>query len=120
MKKLSDFQGEEAVDLWADLLDPISEILTDKEVASLANSNKPPIVIAKSILKNHKAEAEEILLRIDPAPLNGLNIIVRLVAILAEIGASDELKSFFGYSVQAKTDNESSGSAMVNIEASEN
>ena len=119
MKRLSDYQGEEAIDLWADLLDPISVILTDTEVANLSKLGCPPIIIAKQILKSHKKEATEVLLRIDPEPLDGLNIIMRLVGILAEIGEHSDLKSFFGYAVQEKV-SESSGSATENTEASEN
>lgn len=120
MKRLSDYQGEEAIELWADLLDPISDILTDTEVAQETKAGKPPIVIAKIILKRHKEAAEQILLRIDPEPLNGLNIIIRLVALLAEIGSRDELKSFFGYAAQVKEKNTSSGLATESTEAEEN
>ena len=46
MKRLSDYQGEEAIELWADLLDPISDILTDKEKLEdqriLQNIRQPP------------------------------------------------------------------------------
>ncbi len=120
MKRLSDYQGEEAIELWADLLDPISDILTDTQVAQETKAGKPPIVIAKTILKNHKDAAVKILLRIDPEPLDGLNIIIRLVALIAEIGGRSELKSFFGYAGQEIMENESSGLAMENTEAEEN
>ncbi len=120
MKRLSDYQGEEAIELWADLLDPISDILTDTEVAQETKAGKAPIMIAKTILKRHKEAAVKILLRIDPEPLDGLNIIVRLVALIAEIGGRDELKSFFGYAAQVKEETESSGLATENTEAEEN
>ena len=120
MKRLSDYQNDQAIELWADLLDPISEILTDIEVAQVTKSGQPPIVIAKTILKKHKDKAVQILLRIDPEPLDGLNLIVRLVSILAEIGKSSELKSFFGYAAQEKVESVSSGSATESIEAEEN
>ena len=120
MKRLSDYQGEEAVELWADLLDPISDILTDKEVQDITKSGQAPIVIAKTVMKNHKAEAEKILLRVDPEPLDGLNIVVRLVALFSEIGTNDDLKSFFGYAAQAKEKSTSSGLATESTEAEEN
>lgn len=120
MKRLSDYQGDQAIELWADLLDPISEILTDTEVANVVRSGQAPIVIAKTILKSHKKEACEILLRIDPEPIDGLNVIMRLVNILAEIGQRSELKSFFGYAGQERAENESSGSVTESTEAGEN
>ena len=123
MKKLSDYQGDQAIDLWADLLDPISIILTDQDVQNVVKSGEAPIVIAKTVLKAHKQEAAEILTRIDPEPLNGMNIIMRLVAILAEIGENSELKAFFGYAAQASIESETSasfGSVTENTEVSEN
>lgn len=120
MKRLSDYQGEEAIELWADLLDPISDILTDKEVQDVTKSGQAPIVIAKTVMKNHKAEAEKILLRVDSEPLNGLNIVVRLVALFAEIGSNSDLKSFFGYAVQGTMEKGSSGSVTESTEAKEN
>lgn len=118
MKRLSDYQGEDAIELWADLLDPISDILTDAEVAKVVKSGQPPISIAKTILKNHKESAAQVLLRIDPEPLDGLNIIMRLVVILSEIGQRSELRAFFGYAEQARS--EYSGSVTESTEANEN
>ena len=119
MKKLSDYQGDEAIELWANLLDPLSEIFTDEKIRKIVQSGKPTISIAKEILKLHKKEAVEILTTIDPEPIDGLNIVLRLVNLLAEIGQSEEIKSFFGYAEQAKTDTESSGSVMEITKAEE-
>lgn len=109
MKKLSDFKGDEAIDLWADLLEPLNSILADDDVRKSLQSGESKLLIAKAILKAHKADAEKILLRIDPTPLDGMNIILRLVAVLADIGQNEEIKGFFGYAEQAKTDNVSGG-----------
>jgi len=119
MKKLSDYTGEDAIDLWLDLLDPLSVIVMDSEIKKIARSGKPKIIIAKMLLKAHRKEAIEIMQRIDPEPINGLNIISRLVAILSEIGENEEVKSFFGYAEQGKTESESSISLMENTEAEE-
>ena len=119
MKKLSDYQGEEAIELWADLLDPLTEILTDENVKKVVQSGKAPLVIAKEILKSHSKEATEILLRIDPEPITGLNIIIRLVAVLSDIGSNPDVKSFFGFAVQAQTADESSGLPTETTEGAE-
>lgn len=103
MKKLADYQNEDAIDLWADLLDPISIIVSDKEIRNSINAKKPPVVLAKEILKAHKKEAVEILLRIDPEPITALNIVIRLIDILSELNNSVELQSFFDFAEQAET-----------------
>lgn len=120
MKRLSDYQGDDAIELWADLLDPIGEILTDEEIRKVVKSGESKLKIAQTILRTHKKDAAEILLRIDPVPLNGLNVIVRLVALLTEIGERSDMKAFFGYAAQENQQSESSGSVMENTEASEN
>ena len=107
MKKLSDYKDDEALELWVDLLDPLTEILTDEKIKKIIQSGKPKITIAKEIIKSHKKDAIKILTRIDPEPIDGLNIVLRLVNLLAEIGQSDEIKSFFAYAEQGET--ESSG-----------
>lgn len=120
MKKLSDYQGDEAIELWADLLEPMTQILGDKEIAAIMQSSQPTLLKARAILKKYKKETGQILLRIDPEPLDGLNIIVRLVAILAEIGEREDVRSFFGFAGQAKQEGVSTGLPTENIEESEN
>lgn len=119
MKKLSDYKGEEAIELWADLFDPLSVVLTDKELAQVVQQGGSKVKIASTILKNHKKEAEEILLRIDPTPIDGLNIVIRTVGIIAEIGKDETTKSFFGFAEQEKTDGERFGSATESTKADE-
>ena len=116
MKKLSDYKDDEALELWADLLDPLTVILTDNKIRKIVQSGKPKITVAKEVLKAHKKEAVEILTRIDPEPIDGFNVVLRLVNLLAEIGQNDEIKSFFAYAEQAETDNESSGSPTENTQ----
>lgn len=104
MKKLSDYKGEEAIELWVDLFDEISAILSDKEIAKIVKSGDSTVNIAKKILKLHGKEAVAIMERIDGTPVDGLNIVLRLVGLLTEIGQNEEMKSFFGYAEQAKTE----------------
>lgn len=120
MKKLSDYKGDEAIELWADLIDPLTKLFTDDELKKVVTSGKNKLEIAKVILKRHKSEAIEIMQRIDPDPIDGVSIVMRLIALLADIGEYEEIKSFFGYAEEAKTDNESFGSATENTEAKEN
>ena len=117
MKKLTDYKDNEAIDLWADLLDPLSDILTDEKIRKVVQSGKSKMDIVKEILKRHKKQATEILLRIDNTPIDGLNIIVRLVDLVTDIGENEEIRGFFGYAEQDQTEDESSGSPTENIEA---
>lgn len=119
MKKLSDYHGDEAIELWADMLDPLSKILEDDKIKNIVRSGKPKLLIAKEILKKHKKEALEIMLRIDPTPIDGLNVVLRLVNILTDIGSNEEIKGFFGYAEQEKTGKGSSGSVTESIEGEE-
>lgn len=118
MKTLSDYKDDEAIELWADLIEPLSKIFSNEEFTrSLQGKNK--LTIAKEVLQNYKSEAVEILLRIDPTPLDGMNIVLRLVALLADIGRNEEIKVFFGSVGKEITGRESSGSVTENIEDGE-
>lgn len=116
MKSLSDYKDEEAIDLWVDLMDPVKSILMDKKVQGVIHSNVPPMVIAQKILKGHKKEAIEILERIDNTPVDGLNILVRLIDILVEIGNNEDIKSFLVFAGQANKQSKPSGLPTGNIE----
>ena len=119
MKKLSDYEGEEALDLWADLLDPFIQIVGDEKIASMLRAKKPPIVTAREICKTYKAEAIQILTRIDPTPVNGLNVLIRLASIIKEVGNDPTVKSFFASAPEERKDETSSGSVTESIEEEE-
>lgn len=120
MKKLSDYKGNDAIDLWADLLIPMSSIMGDEKVANVVRSGMPKMMIAQTILKNHADDAVEILTRIAGEPVDGLNVIMQLISLLADIGQNDDIKSFFGYAEQVNKDSESGGSVTESTEAGEN
>lgn len=115
MKKLSDYKDEEALDLWCDLLDPMTAILGDERIQE-GMGNKPPFLIAKDILATHKKEALQIIKRVDPEPLDGMNIIIRTVNVVLEFMNHPDLKDFFASAGQGKTEKESSGDAMESTE----
>lgn len=95
MKKLSDYEGDEAIELWADLLEPVTKLIADDEVRKIYKSGQPRIKIAQEILKSHADVVTGILQRIDPEPINGLNVITRFAALLTDISQMPELKDFF-------------------------
>ena len=117
MKKLSDYTGEAAIELWADLLDPLTSIFGDEKVQKAVIGNGSMMSKAQIILSEHKAEAVAIMQRIDPTPINGLNIITRLVGLISEIEKSEEFAGFFDSPSQETTERGSSGSVTESTEA---
>lgn len=60
--KLSDFKGEKAIEVFADLLEPIAEILKDNEIVALVQTeNVKQIDVIKKILKGHSESVVQIL-----------------------------------------------------------
>lgn len=121
MKKLSDYEGEKAIELWADLLESMSEIFSDERVAEvMRDDTKSKLDVVKIILKLHKKAAKQMLLRVDPTPINGLNIITRFMSLLVEIGQDPDAGVFFGFAGQAIKENASFGSPTEITEDGEN
>ena len=116
MKRLSDYKGDESIKLWSDLLEDAGKIMTDEKVQEAFG--KPIIMIATTILQTHGKEIKRILLRIDKTPLDGLNIMKRLVVLIDEVQADPELSAFFGLQSQIEIEG-SSGSATENTKAKE-
>lgn len=118
MKKLADYKGEEAIDLWMDLLEPIGNILQNDKVKKAYKKGGNRIKVAQEIVKECRKDAVTIMLRIDPTPIDGLNIVIRLIDIIMEFEQSEELKDFFR-SAGTATGGVSSGSATENTEGGE-
>lgn len=100
--KLTDYKGEDALDLIADIIEPASVIFGDKELKKLGKEkNKIPAV--KYVLKNHKKECVEILARLNGKTVDEYdsNIAVMLKEIM-EIISDKELVEVFR--VQGKTE----------------
>ena len=116
MKKLSDYKGADAVELWADLIDPIINIVGDPEIQPLIRSQQPPLKIAQAVIKKYAEPACEILLRIDPTPIDGLNVITRLVDVMTEVMENPTVRSFFPSVAGGKKEETPSGSATEILE----
>lgn len=63
--KLSDIKGERALDVLADLIDPVAEILGDKEISEALQSGKAPAKAIKLALKNHKRAVLDMMAAIE-------------------------------------------------------
>ena len=112
--KLSEYQGEAALDILADLIEPAGEIMSDKEIGDVFKKNRfKAIGLA---IKNHKKAVMQILATMDGIPVDEYkcNVFTLPVKIL-EILNDPELVRLFTYQGQTGDAN-SSGSASVNIE----
>lgn len=79
--------NDEALDLFADLLEPAAEIIGDKEVADILKSGDKPIKAIKVAIKKHKSAVVEVLARIDGVEpskyeVNVLTLPVKLIELL--------------------------------------
>ena len=94
--KLSEIKGEKAIEIMADLLDPIAEIVGDKEIEKAYNEKVTYLEIAKIAIKRHTRAITTIL-----ALLDGQNPETYEVSLLSlpkkvvEILEDEELKDLF-------------------------
>lgn len=110
MKKLSEYRDEDALDLLADIIDPVTEILADKEVVNtfLKKTKLQGISLA---IKKHKKAVIRCL-----AILNGVSVeeyhcnIITLPKTILEIINDKDLMVFFKSQSQ-EMEEESFGSA---------
>ena len=112
--KLSEYQGEAALDILADLIEPAGEIMSDKEIGEVFKKNRfKAIGLA---IKNHKKSVMQILATMDGVPVDEYkcNVFSLPVKIL-EILNDPEMIQLFQYQGQTGDAN-SSGSASVNTE----
>lgn len=109
--KLSEYQGEEALDLLADMIEPISDIMTDKEIGETWKINRFKAI--KLAIKNHKRAVIEVMALLDGVPVEEYkcNLFTLPVKIL-ELLNDPALVQLFTYQGQTG-DAKSSGSATV-------
>lgn len=68
--KLSDYRGEEAIEVLGDIIEPITAIFADPDLQEISKAkNANAVQYAKPILKNHKKEIIEILARLENEPV---------------------------------------------------
>ena len=112
--KLSEYQGEAALDILADLIEPAGEIMSDKEIGEVFKKNRfSAIGLA---IKNHKKAVMQIMATIDGVPVDEYkcNVFTLPVKVLELLNDPDLIRLF---TYQGQTgDANSSGSASENIE----
>lgn len=85
--KLSEYEGEKALDLLADLVEPVASIMGDKELVAILRDEKAPRSRAlKMALKNHKKEVIEVLATLDGVPVDEYKVnVITLPAKILDI-----------------------------------
>lgn len=118
MKKLSEFRGEEALDVLADLIEPAAEIMRDKELVELFRERNMPKA-AKVALKAHKKAVLNIMARLeDEDPDTYSPSLFALPMKLLEIFNDPELVDLFTSQGQTEVQT-NSGSATAITEGAE-
>jgi hypothetical protein len=94
MRKLSEIQNEDALDVIADMIDPIMEICKDEEVK--ANASKPKAELVKVILKKHKSAIIKMFAVLDGEPIETYKVnIVQIPSKLLEMLNDENIAAFF-------------------------
>ena len=120
MKKISDYKGDSAIDLYAEILEPIGEIIEDKEVTKAMQEGKSMICIAGIAFRKHKEAVKKFILAVDGTELDGINVFPRFMINFVEVLNNKDFIDFFKQAEQMKTDSEFSGFAMANTKEKEN
>lgn len=94
MRKLSEIKGEEALDVLAEILVPITAIANDDEVKDGFETNVAMCVAIA--LKKHKSEVMDILAAIDGKPKEEMDIdLLTLPTVMVEILNEPAVQSLF-------------------------
>lgn len=116
--KLTDYQNEDALEVLANIIEPVTEILQDEKVAKIFKGKKFNVLdVVKVLLKDHKTSIVRIMAALNNVPLEEYRFnIITGTQQLIELLNDEELRSFF--QLQAEMNKAtSSGSAMESTEA---
>lgn len=124
MKKWSDYKGEDAIDLLADIIEPLGTIFADPNIRKLAEDKKTKrITLVREALKSHKADVLAIMARIADMPVeeytetvNAFTLPIELLSIVND----PSLTSLFTSQSHIADSSVTFGSAMGNTEAEKN
>lgn len=117
MKKLSEYKDGEALEMLAEIIEPVTLILADKKVMN--EFKKTKVKGVSYILKKHKEQIIPILAALEGVPEKEYHCnIVTLPKVLIEIMNDKDLVDFFGSQLPTE-DTEGSGSVMENTKEAE-
>ena len=97
MRKISEYQDEEALDLLADLIEPVGKIVSNSEMLETIR-NKDKLKAVKLAIKNNKEELMIILARLEGVPrekyhCNPLSLPIAVLFVLTDESLLDFFKS---------------------------
>ena len=100
MRKLSEFHGEEAIDVLGDLIDPIVNIMQDEHVQEVMNNDGAKVSqVASYIIKNYKHDIFSVLRLLSDDDEYHPNFFEMLKDVIS-LFEDDELMDFFDLQVQ--------------------
>jgi len=125
MKKLSEFKDDEAMDVLAEILDPMVNMMKNKDFVLAMRGDrqkgiKPNRVEAiKIAITDNRSDVVKIMAVLNETPVEEFHYnLLTLPQMMVEMFNDKELIHFFSY--KSETDLETpSGSAMVNTEESQ-
>lgn len=122
--KVTDFKGEAAITLLADILEPTAKIFGDAKVkmilAGTGNGTLTQAEAISQVLRLHPKEIIHILAALEGKKPEDFHCnILTLPAKIIELSEDEELLAFFKSQVKEMMDKEPSGSPTENIEEPE-
>ena len=115
MRKLSEINGEDAIDVIAQIIEPATEIMTDAEFRDIARKKNIPKA-ASIALKNHKRAVLQILAALDGEdPETYCPSLVSIPLKLIDLFNDPDLMSLFS-SQDHPSETQSSGPVSANTE----
>lgn len=116
MRKISEYQDGDALDLLADLLEPAVEIIGDTKVQDAYKAGGKLRAISAAI-KLHKGAVMEVMARMNDVPVKEYHCnFLTLPIMLLDLLNDDMLIGFFTEQVQMMTTSDASGPVTGNIE----
>lgn len=118
--RLSDYKNEEALDLLADLMDYVAEILSDDKTMEVYKTEKKQTNFIKYVIKHHKHTIIAMLARIDGTPVEEFECdFFSLPSLVIEMFNNKMITNLFT-SQEQSTESQSSGPATENTTDAEN
>lgn len=98
MRKLSEIQDDEAMDLLADIMDPLADICSDPKIKEMSEGEKKAtkLEVIKYVMKNHKEPLKLIMAKLEGVPVEEYHYnVLTLPLVLLEIFNEPEVAKLF-------------------------
>lgn len=93
--KFNELKNEQAIEALADMLDPIMEIASDKDITAAARENNRLLVV-KLLMKNHAKEVVQLMAMLEGVPVEEYECnMLTLPAKIVELFNAPEFEFLF-------------------------